>query len=186
GVFFLWLVNATRWPPDGIGGREKRRPPHGPAALANPQPAPISLRSPSTGNREPLQMAPLFDPTTLGDLPLKNRIVMAPLTRCRADAGGVPSELMAEYYRQRASAGLILSAATAVTPMGVGDPHTPGIWSAEQMTGWSKAAARSPRPCTPPAARSSCSWGTSVPSPTPCTWTASCPWRPAPSSPLAT
>lgn len=81
-------------------------------------------------------MATLFDPTTLGDLPLKNRIVMAPLTRCRADAGRVPSELMVEYYRQRASAGLILSEATSVTPMGVGYPNTPGIWSAEQVQGW--------------------------------------------------
>ncbi|WP_313304673.1 alkene reductase [Stutzerimonas balearica] len=83
-------------------------------------------------------MATLFDPTTLGDLPLKNRIVMAPLTRCRADAGRVPSELMVEYYRQRASAGLILSEATSVTPMGVGYPNTPGIWSAEQVQGWRK------------------------------------------------
>lgn len=83
-------------------------------------------------------MATLFDPTTLGDLPLKNRIVMAPLTRCRADAGRVPSELMVEYYRQRASAGLILSEATSVTPMGVGYPNTPGIWSADQVQGWRK------------------------------------------------
>ena len=61
---------------------------------------------------------------------------MAPLTRCRADAGRVPSEMMVEYYRQRASAGLILTEATSVTPMGVGYPNTPGIWSAEQIQGW--------------------------------------------------
>ncbi len=61
---------------------------------------------------------------------------MAPLTRCRSAAGRVPTELMAEYYRQRASAGLILSEATAVDPMGVGYPDTPGIWSAEQVVGW--------------------------------------------------
>lgn len=61
---------------------------------------------------------------------------MAPLTRCRAAAGRVPTPLMAEYYRQRASAGFILSEATAVDPMGVGYPDTPGIWSAEQVEGW--------------------------------------------------
>ena len=64
-------------------------------------------------------MATLFDPIVLGDLELPNRIVMAPLTRCRADEGRVPNALMAEYYAQRADAGLILSEATAVTPMGV-------------------------------------------------------------------
>lgn len=83
-------------------------------------------------------MPTLFTPTTLGDLALNNRIIMAPLTRCRADEGRVPSELMVEYYRQRASAGLILSEATSVTPMGVGYPNTPGIWSAEQVQGWRK------------------------------------------------
>lgn len=61
---------------------------------------------------------------------------MAPLTRCRAGAGRVPTALMADYYRQRASAGLILSEATAVDPMGVGYPDTPGIWSREQVEGW--------------------------------------------------
>ena len=83
-------------------------------------------------------MPTLFTPITLGDLALNNRIIMAPLTRCRADEGRVSSELMVEYYRQRASAGLILSEATSVTPMGVGYPNTPGIWSAEQVQGWRK------------------------------------------------
>ncbi len=78
----------------------------------------------------------LFDPLQLGSLTLKNRIVMAPLTRCRASEGRVPNALMADYYRQRASAGLILSEATSVTPMGVGYPDTPGIWSNEQVQGW--------------------------------------------------
>lgn len=78
----------------------------------------------------------LFDPLQLGSLTLKNRIVMAPLTRCRASEGRVPNALMADYYRQRASAGLILSEATSVTPMGVGYPDTPGIWSDEQVQGW--------------------------------------------------
>lgn len=81
-------------------------------------------------------MPTLFDPIQIGDLQLNNRIIMAPLTRCRADEGRVPNALMAEYYVQRASAGLIISEATAVTPMGVGYPNTPGIWSDEQVRGW--------------------------------------------------
>ena len=78
----------------------------------------------------------LFNPIQIGDFKLPNRIVMAPLTRTRASAGRVPNQLMADYYVQRASAGLILSEATAVDPMGVGYPDTPGIWSAEQVEGW--------------------------------------------------
>lgn len=78
----------------------------------------------------------LFDPIQVGELQLPNRIVMAPLTRCRAEPGRVPGALMAEYYVQRASAGLIISEATSVTPMGVGYPDTPGIWSTEQVQGW--------------------------------------------------
>ncbi len=81
-------------------------------------------------------MPKLHDPLRLGALTLPNRIIMAPLTRCRAGAGRVPTELMADYYTQRASAGLILSEATAVDPMGVGYPDTPGIWSEEQVAGW--------------------------------------------------
>ncbi len=81
-------------------------------------------------------MTGLFDPLTVGDLVLPNRILMAPLTRCRASEGRVPNALMVEYYVQRASAGLIFSEATSVTPMGVGYPDTPGIWSREQIEGW--------------------------------------------------
>jgi NADH:flavin oxidoreductases, Old Yellow Enzyme family len=81
-------------------------------------------------------MTTLFDPIQMGELSLPNRIIMAPLTRCRASAGRVPNALMAEYYVQRASAGLIISEATSVTPMGVGYPDTPGIWSDEQVEGW--------------------------------------------------
>ncbi|MEE4461358.1 alkene reductase [Azotobacter chroococcum] len=81
-------------------------------------------------------MSTLFDPIKIGDLELLNRIVMAPLTRCRAEPGRVPGALMAEYYVQRASAGLIISEATSVCPMGVGYPDTPGIWSQEQVAGW--------------------------------------------------
>lgn len=82
-------------------------------------------------------MTTIFDPIKLGDLQLTNRIIMAPLTRCRADEGRVPSAMMAEYYVQRASAGLIISEATSITEMGVGYPDTPGIWSDDQVRGWS-------------------------------------------------
>jgi 2,4-dienoyl-CoA reductase-like NADH-dependent reductase (Old Yellow Enzyme family) len=87
-------------------------------------------------------MANLFDPITIGDITLKNRIVMAPLTRARAVGGArVPNALMARYYEQRASAGLILSEATAVTPQGVGYADTPGLWSDEQVEGWKQVTA---------------------------------------------
>jgi len=78
----------------------------------------------------------LIEPIQVGELNLPNRIVMAPLTRCRASVGRIPNALMAEYYAQRASAGLILSEATSVSPQGVGYPDTPGIWSDEQVAGW--------------------------------------------------
>lgn len=81
-------------------------------------------------------MPALFQPLLLGDLSLPNLIVMAPLTRCRASANRVPNALMADYYAQRASAGLILSEATCVSPQGVGYPDTPGIWSSQQIEGW--------------------------------------------------
>jgi 2,4-dienoyl-CoA reductase-like NADH-dependent reductase (Old Yellow Enzyme family) len=81
-------------------------------------------------------MPSLFDPITVGGLTLPNRIIMAPLTRSRADAVRVPNALMAEYYAQRASAGLIISEATCVTSMGVGYADTPGLWSDEQVQGW--------------------------------------------------
>lgn len=81
-------------------------------------------------------MPTLFDSIQVGPLLLPNRIFMAPLTRSRAGDERLPNALMAEYYRQRAGAGLILSEATSVTPMGVGYARTPGIWSAEQVEGW--------------------------------------------------
>ncbi len=87
-------------------------------------------------------MSTLFDPVTIGDLKLPNRILMAPLTRNRSSgAGRVPNTLMRDYYAQRASAGLIISEATSVAPMGVGYPHTPGIWSTEQVEGWKAVTA---------------------------------------------
>ena len=82
-------------------------------------------------------MSNLFTPLTVGALTLPNRIIMAPLTRSRAGVTRTPNELMAEYYRQRASAGLIISEATSIDPMGVGYADTPGIWSDEQVRGWS-------------------------------------------------
>lgn len=78
----------------------------------------------------------LLNPIQVGAWELPNRIIMAPLTRCRSDEGRVPNALMAEYYAQRASAGLIISEATSVDPMGVGYPDTPGIWSEAQVEGW--------------------------------------------------
>src|SRR6476659_8908038 len=83
-----------------------------------------------------MAMPSLFDPLKLGDLTLKNRIVMAPLTRSRSGVERIPGPLVAEYYAQRASAGLIISEATSVTPLGVGYADTPGIWSDEQVAGW--------------------------------------------------
>ncbi|WP_309399533.1 alkene reductase [Cerasicoccus maritimus] len=78
----------------------------------------------------------LHSPLKVGAWELPNRMIMAPLTRCRASEGRVPNAMMAEYYAQRASAGLIITEATSVDPMGVGYPDTPGIWSDEQVEGW--------------------------------------------------
>ena len=80
----------------------------------------------------------LFTPVTLGALTLPNRILMAPLTRNRAETGRVPSPLMTEYYAQRASAGLIITEATSVSPYGHGYPATPGIHTDEQQAGWKR------------------------------------------------
>src|SRR5690606_32482874 len=83
-------------------------------------------------------MTSLFDPIQLGAVEIRNRVVMAPLTRTRASPGRIPNDLMRVYYCQRASAGLILSEATSVSPSGVGYPNTPGIWSSAQVEGWKK------------------------------------------------
>ena len=83
-------------------------------------------------------MPDLFSPILIGDLQLPNRIIMAPLTRCRAINERVPNELMAEYYVQRASAGMIITEATSISPMAVGYPNTPGIWNEAQTEGWRK------------------------------------------------
>jgi len=81
-------------------------------------------------------MPTLLDPLRIGAWNLPNRVLMAPLTRCRASEGRVPNALMADYYRQRSGAGLIISEATSISPMGVGYPDTPGIWSEAQVEGW--------------------------------------------------
>jgi N-ethylmaleimide reductase len=81
-------------------------------------------------------MAQLTDPIRLGAIEAKNRFVMAPLTRGRATRDAVPTPIMADYYRQRASAGLIISEATGVSRIGLGWPYAPGLWSAEQVDGW--------------------------------------------------
>jgi len=87
-------------------------------------------------------MPTLFDPLKVGALTLPNRIVLSPLTRSRAHPDSrVPSDLAVEYYRQRAGAGMMLTEATSVTPMGVGYAATPGIWSDEQTEGWKKVTA---------------------------------------------
>lgn len=80
----------------------------------------------------------LFSALEIGDLKLPNRLVMAPLTRNRAGAGNVPTELNAEYYGQRVSAGLLITEASQVSPQGVGYPATPGIHSQAQVEGWKK------------------------------------------------
>ncbi|WP_414039246.1 alkene reductase [Acidithiobacillus sp. M4-SHS-6] len=81
-------------------------------------------------------MTDLFSPLTLGDITTANRILMAPLTRCRAERDHVPTALMAEYYAQRASAGLIIAEATMILPGNSAFWHEPGIYSDEQIQGW--------------------------------------------------
>ncbi|MFL5815010.1 MAG: alkene reductase [Bdellovibrionia bacterium] len=83
-------------------------------------------------------MRDLFSSFGLGNIELKNRIVMAPMTRSRAIEGNVPSPLAVQYYEQRASAGLIITEGAQVSPQGVGYIRTPGIHSAEQVEGWKK------------------------------------------------
>jgi N-ethylmaleimide reductase len=81
-------------------------------------------------------MARLFEPIRVGKIKLDNRLIMAPMTRSRADDAGVQPAIAAEYYSQRASAGLIITEATNVSPMAKGYPRTPGIYTAEQVESW--------------------------------------------------
>ncbi|NNM04337.1 MAG: alkene reductase, partial [Gemmatimonadetes bacterium] len=90
-----------------------------------------------SANKTGQEALPLFQNFTLGSYTLRNRAVMAPMTRSRA-TGNVPNELMAEYYAQRAEAGLIITEGTSPSPNGLGYPRIPGIFSQEQVDGWSK------------------------------------------------
>lgn len=86
----------------------------------------------------PRKMSSLFSPINLGSIECSNRVIMSPLTRARSDRSAVPNDLMAEYYAQRATAGLIISEATAISPEGHGWPDAPGIWTVDQVKGWKK------------------------------------------------
>ena len=81
-------------------------------------------------------MALISDAVRLGDLELKNRLVLAPLTRARSGETRIPNELMVDYYRQRANAGLILTEATVIAENAVGYEHTPGLWNEKQVAAW--------------------------------------------------
>ena len=81
-------------------------------------------------------MPSLFDPITVGDIHAANRIFMAPLTRGRATQAHVPTDLMIEYYRQRAGAGVIITEGTGVSRRGLGWPAAPGLWTADQVEAW--------------------------------------------------
>ncbi len=98
--------------------------------------APPLLAPRSTIDMEGKPMATLFDPVQIGDLQLKNRIVMASLTRTRNFNERSPGPINVKHYVQRASAGLIITEATSVTPQGVGYPDTPGLWADAQIAGW--------------------------------------------------
>lgn len=83
-------------------------------------------------------MSGLFDSLRLGSLELPNRIAMAPMTRARSGREAIPNELMAAYYAQRASAGLIITEATGISREGLGWPNAPGVWNGPQVRGWRK------------------------------------------------
>src|SRR6516162_5275158 len=99
---------------------------------ASPSSATVLDRAPDAGR----DRRNVFLPYELGDLELANRLVMAPMTRSRALDGNVPNPMAATYYLQRASAGLIVTEASQVSPQGVGYIRTPGIHSAAQVAGW--------------------------------------------------
>jgi N-ethylmaleimide reductase len=85
--------------------------------------------------------SPILQPVTLGGLRLKNRVVMAPMTRSRADDAGVPPDYAADYYAQRADAGLIITEATNISAQARGYPRTPGIWTEAQVAAWRRVTA---------------------------------------------
>jgi 2,4-dienoyl-CoA reductase-like NADH-dependent reductase (Old Yellow Enzyme family) len=81
-------------------------------------------------------MISLLDPIQIGEIHLPNRVIMSPLTRLRCTLEHIPTQLMAEYYAQRAGAGLIISEGIPVIPQGVGYANVPGIWSTDQVEAW--------------------------------------------------
>jgi N-ethylmaleimide reductase len=83
-------------------------------------------------------VSPILQPVNIGNLQLKNRIVMAPMTRSRADDAGVPPDYAADYYAQRAGAGLIITEATNISAQARGYPRTPGIWTEAQVAAWTR------------------------------------------------
>lgn len=93
------------------------------------------MNAPTTDNSK---RTDLFDAVSVGSIEMKNRIVMAPVTRSRYGEDGIPNELHATYYAQRAGAGMIVAEATNISPQGRGYAATPGIWSDEQVAGWKK------------------------------------------------
>jgi N-ethylmaleimide reductase len=99
------------------------------------RPRPLPTVAPSQ-EEHPMSDVSLFSPLQVGALTLENRVVMAPMTRSRAVEAGVPNALMAEYYAQRASAGLIVTEGTSPSPNGTGYARIPGIWSQAQVEGW--------------------------------------------------
>ena len=86
-------------------------------------------------------MADLFSTLRVGPYVAKNRVFMAPLTRCRGDADLAPTDLVTTYYEQRASAGLIVSEASPISQQGVGYPNTPGLFTDKQVAGWKRVTA---------------------------------------------
>ena len=83
-------------------------------------------------------MTTLFHPLNIGNIELKNRIILSPLTRSRANEAGVQPAYTAEYYRQRVSAGLLITEATNISPMAKGYINTPGIYTAAQIESWKR------------------------------------------------
>jgi 2,4-dienoyl-CoA reductase-like NADH-dependent reductase (Old Yellow Enzyme family) len=81
-------------------------------------------------------MISLLDPIQIGEIHLPNRVIMSPLTRLRGTPEHIPTQLMVEYYAQRAGAGLIISEGIPVVPQGVGYANVPGIWSTDQIEAW--------------------------------------------------
>ncbi len=86
-------------------------------------------------------MPTLFDPIQLGDIAASNRILMAPLTRSRSTGDHVPTDIMIDYYRQRAGAGLIITEGTGVSRLGLGWPNAPGLWTEAQVEAWKPVTA---------------------------------------------